>query len=105
MYSPPLHIKQEIQIPQVTSMTSSPDSSPSPNQLNQQLTVNTCSGSGNSANIAAVLASVGGAQAGPMSQGGQIIAQQTDPNTGGIWQITTQNQAKVSKVVVVVFYC
>merc|ERR1719242_384953 len=41
MYSPPLHIKQEIQIPQVTSMTSSPDSSPSPNQLNPSQ-VNSC---------------------------------------------------------------
>ena len=96
MYSPPLHIKQEIQIPQVTSMTSSPDSSPSPNQLNPSQ-VNSCSGTGSAANIAAVLASVGGAQAGGINngQGGQIIAQQTDPNTGGIWQITTQNQAKV----------
>merc|ERR1711936_124851 len=96
MYSPPLHIKQEIQIPQVTSMTSSPDSSPSPNQLNPSQTVNSCSGPGSAANIAAVLASVGGAQAGGINngQGGQIIAQQTDPNTGGIWQITTQNQAK-----------
>ena len=98
MYSPPLHIKQEIQIPQVTSMTSSPDSSPSPNmQNNPSQTVNSCSGSGSAANIAAVLASVGGAQAGGINAGqaGQIIAQQTDPNTGGIWQITTQNQAKV----------
>jgi nuclear receptor subfamily 5 group A protein 3 len=94
--SPPLHIKQEIQIPQVTSMTSSPDSSPSPNQLNPSQTVNSCSGAGSAANIAAVLASVGGAQAGGINNGqaGQIIAQQTDPNTGGIWQITTQNQAK-----------
>ena len=94
MYSPPLHIKQEIQIPQVTSMTSSPDSSPSPVQLGPSQTVNSCSGS---ANIAAVLASVGGTQAGGINTGqaGQIIAQQTDPNTGGIWQITTQNQAKV----------
>jgi nuclear receptor subfamily 5 group A protein 3 len=93
MYSPPLHIKQEIQIPQVTSMTSSPDSSPSPVQLGPSQTVNSCSGS---ANIAAVLASVGGTQAGGINTGqaGQIIAQQTDPNTGGIWQITTQNQAK-----------
>ena len=100
MYSPPLHIKQEIQIPQVTSMTSSPDSSPSPNmQNNPSQTVNSCSGSGSAANIAAVLASVGGAQAGGINTGqaGQIIAQQTDPNTGGIWQITTQNQAKVGK--------
>merc|ERR1719150_1663521 len=77
-------------------MTSSPDSSPSPNQLNPSQTVNSCSGPGSAANIAAVLASVGGAQAGGINngQGGQIIAQQTDPNTGGIWQITTQNQAK-----------
>ena len=98
MYSPPLHIKQEIQIPQVTSMTSSPDSSPSPNQLNPSQTVNSYSGAaGSTANIAAVLASVGGAQAGGINtnQAGHIIAQQTDPNTGGIWQITTQNQAKV----------
>ena len=103
MYSPPLHIKQEIQIPQVTSMTSSPDSSPSPNQLKPSQTVNSCSGSGSAANIAAVLASVGGAQAGGINTGqaGQIIAQQTDPNTGGIWQIMTQNQAKVCIQVIV----
>ena len=98
MYSPPLHIKQEIQIPQVTSMTSSPDSSPSPNQLGSSQTVN--SQQGNAANIAAVLAHVGGTQAGGINanQAGQIIAQQTDPNTGGIWQITTQNQAKVCAI-------
>lgn len=29
----PIHIKQEIQIPQVSSLTSSPDSSPSPNMM------------------------------------------------------------------------
>merc|ERR1712127_918648 len=50
MYTPQLHIKQEIQIPQVTSMTSSPDSSPSPVQLPYGLTMsatgNTNSGSG-----------------------------------------------------------
>ncbi len=33
MYTPQLHIKEEVQIPHVTSMTSSPDSSPSPVQL------------------------------------------------------------------------
>jgi len=31
--SNPIHIKQEIQIPQVSSLTSSPDSSPSPNMM------------------------------------------------------------------------
>lgn len=77
MYTPQLHIKQEIQIPQVTSMTSSPDSSPSPVQLPHGLSC-TMSGSGNSN---------GG---GGLSTQGQIIAQQTDPSTGGIqWQIST----------------
>ena len=98
MYSPPLHIKQEIQIPQVTSMTSSPDSSPSPVLQGPSQTVNSGPGSGpgSAANISAVLASVCGNQAGGIhtGQAGQII-QQTDPNTGGIWQITTQNQTKV----------
>lgn len=76
MYTPQLHIKQEIQIPQVTSMTSSPDSSPSPVQLPYGLTM---SATGNS--------NSGG---GLSTQGGQIIAQQTDPSTGGIqWQIST----------------
>ena len=72
MYTSPLHIKQEIQIPQVTSMTSSPDSSPSPVQLPHGLTMSaTNSGSG-------------------LSTQGQVIAQQTDPSTGGIqWQIST----------------
>ena len=106
MYSPPLHIKQEIQIPQVTSMTSSPDSSPSPVQLGSggsHAGGGNLSGGGNTAGIAAVLASVGGSNVGgPANQsggGGQIIAQQTDPNTGGVWQISTSpNQAKVHKM-------
>lgn len=43
MYTPPtLHIKQEIQIPQVTSMTSSPGSSPGP--LGQQSGLSTMAG-------------------------------------------------------------
>lgn len=79
MYTSPLHIKQEIQIPQVTSMTSSPDSSPSPVQLPHGLTMSTSGGS-----------SAGGATGtGGLSTQGQIIAQQTDPSTGGIWQIST----------------
>merc|ERR1719461_2579516 len=74
MYTTPLHtIKQEIQIPQVTSMTSSPDSSPSPVQLPHGLTMS--ASTNNSSGL---------------STQGQVIAQQTDPSTGGIqWQIST----------------
>merc|ERR1719411_1488429 len=63
-YTPNLHIKQEIQIPQVTSMTSSPDSSPSPVQLpHGTVQLNTSNGN----------------NGGGLSTQGQIIAQQTDP--------------------------
>lgn len=81
MYTSPLHIKQEIQIPQVTSMTSSPDSSPSPVHLPQ--------------NIMSSSAAAGGNQAAGGSGGqGQVLAQQTDPGTGGLqWQISTSPQA------------
>ena len=80
MYTSPLHIKQEIQIPQVTSMTSSPDSSPSPVQLPHGLTM---SASGGNNSTAAVAAASG------LSTQGQIIAQQTDPASGIQWQIST----------------
>lgn len=74
IYTSQLHIKQEIQIPQVTSMTSSPDSSPSPVQLAHGLTMSATGNSGSNLS----------------SQGPQIIAQQTDPSTGGVqWQIST----------------
>lgn len=77
IYTSQLHIKQEIQIPQVTSMTSSPDSSPSPVQLAHGLTMSATGGSG-------------GGGSNLSSQGPQIIAQQTDPSTGGVqWQIST----------------
>merc|ERR1712110_625784 len=70
IYTSQLHIKQEIQIPQVTSMTSSPDSSPSPVGLHP-ITMSNQNSNG-----------VIGNQ--------QVIAQQTDPSTGGIqWQITS----------------
>jgi len=70
VYTPPtLHIKQEIQIPQVTSMTSSPGSSPGP--LTQQTG----------------LASMAGSSGLDHSQ---VLAQHTDPTTGGVqWQIST----------------
>nr|AID52855.1 fushi-tarazu transcription factor 1 [Tigriopus japonicus] len=81
MYSSQLHIKQEIQIPQVTSMTSSPDSSPSPVQLPHSITL--ASGGGAS-----------GSGAGSSSQGGQIIAHHNDPSTGNLqWQISTSPQS------------
>ena len=78
-YTPNLHIKQEIQIPQVTSMTSSPDSSPSPVQLPPGLSMS---------------ASNGG-----LANQGQVIAQQTDPSTGGIqWQISTSPNSGSNRV-------
>lgn len=61
--TPLLHIKQEIQIPQVSSLTSSPDSSPSP---------------------AAVAAGLVTTQAGSGAGQHQLIAPSTQPNiTGG----------------------
>lgn len=59
--SPLLHIKQEIQIPQVSSLTSSPDSSPSP------------------ATVAAGLVTT---QAGSGAGQHQLIAPSTQPNLG-----------------------
>merc|ERR1711936_909467 len=35
----PIHIKQEIQIPQVSSLTSSPDSSPSPGMMSSNISI------------------------------------------------------------------
>lgn len=83
MYIPPLHIKQEIQIPQVTSMTSSPDSSPSPGQL-------TGGSQGTSAahTIAAALTNqVGGMNHQSLGVANHLIAQQTDPGAGSIGQM------------------
>ena len=81
MYTSQLHIKQEIQIPQVTSMTSSPDSSPSPVQLPHGLTMSASASNGGLANQ------------------GQVIAQQTDPSTGGIqWQISTSPKSGSNRV-------
>jgi len=78
IYTSQLHIKQEIQHPQVTSMTSSPDSSPSPVQLPHGLTMSaTVNNSGSNGN------------GNTISTQGQILAQQTDPNAGGLqWPIS-----------------
>lgn len=85
MYSSPLqHIKQEIQIPQVTSMTSSPDSSPSPVL---QLTSQGHLPSSSSANATS---STSGSASNNQHKLGQVVAQHTDPSTGGVqWQIST----------------
>ena len=76
LYTPPtLHIKQEIQIPQVTSMTSSPGSSPGP--LAQQ-------------------SGLSGLGSGGLDHS-QILAQHTDPTTGGVqWQISSGNKVILS---------
>jgi nuclear receptor subfamily 5 group A protein 3 len=78
VYSSPLHIKQEIQIPQVTSMTSSPDSSPSPVQLSHM--------------------SSGPTSHGP-HHGAHVLAPQGDQNISAVqWQINASLSAgKVKK--------
>jgi len=78
MYTPPtLHIKQEIQIPQVTSMTSSPGSSPGP--LAQQSGLSNMGGSGG-------------------LDHNQVLAQHTDPSTGGVqWQISSGNKVRTEQ--------
>ena len=97
MYTSPLQIKQEIQIPQVTSMTSSPDSSPSPVQLSQSVMSAGPSGGGSS--------SGGGSGGGSSGNQGQVLAQQTDPSTGGVqWQISTSPQAGKVKHISAQYY-
>jgi len=79
--SNPIHIKQEIQIPQVSSLTSSPDSSPSPNMMG-------------SVSVQSHLASQ--QPLAPMS--GNNMAQHQDPTKSIQWQISTSvAPASVSK--------
>merc|ERR1719242_2614942 len=83
--SNPIHIKQEIQIPQVSSLTSSPDSSPSPGMMgvsqsmmsNQQL----IPGMSSSQQMQGQGGGGGGAQ--------QQQQQANDPTKRVQWQITT----------------
>merc|ERR1719410_2564628 len=70
--NPTLHIKQEIQIPQVSSLTSSPDSSPSPGMM-----------SSNNISI----------QSGHLPSPQQKQQQQQDPTKSVQWQITTSSAA------------
>merc|ERR1719400_1747290 len=84
--SNPIHIKQEIQIPQVSSLTSSPDSSPSPGMMgvsqsmmsNQQLIPGMSSQQ-----------MQGGQGGGGGGQQQQQQQQATDPTKSVQWQITT----------------
>merc|ERR1711970_526660 len=78
--SNPIHIKQEIQIPQVSSLTSSPDSSPSPNMMS-------------SVSVQSHLASQ--QPLAPMSGNNMV---QHDPTKSIQWQISTSvAPASVSK--------
>lgn len=80
--SNPIHIKQEIQIPQVSSLTSSPDSSPSPNMMG-------------SVSVQSHLASQ--QPLAPMS-GNNMVGQHQDPTKSIQWQISTSiAPASVSK--------
>jgi len=78
--SNPIHIKQEIQIPQVSSLTSSPDSSPSPGMMG-------------SVSVQSHLASQ---QPVPLMSGNMVPQQ--DPTKSIQWQISTSvAPASVSK--------
>jgi len=70
--SNPIHIKQEIQIPQVSSLTSSPDSSPSPGIMGVSQSLHLSN------------------QQHPQSmQSHQMQVQSTDPTKSVQWQIST----------------
>jgi len=78
--SNPIHIKQEIQIPQVSSLTSSPDSSPSPNMMS-------------SVSVQSHLASQQ-----PLAPMSGNMVQHQDPTKSIQWQISTSvAPASVSK--------
>lgn len=78
--SNPIHIKQEIQIPQVSSLTSSPDSSPSPNMMGP----------------VSVQSHLASQQPLPLMSGNML--QHQDPTKSIQWQISTSlAPASVSK--------
>jgi len=79
----PIHIKQEIQIPQVSSLTSSPDSSPSPGMMGGSLSVQN-----HLANQQPVGQLGGQVQMGGQGTGGNI-SQTQDPTKSVQWQIST----------------
>jgi len=83
--SNPIHIKQEIQIPQVSSLTSSPDSSPSPVMMGGSLSLQNHLGNQQSLGQ---LGQIQGSQMGG-SQGVLNNQQTQDPTKSVQWQIST----------------
>ena len=83
--NPTLHIKQEIQIPQVSSLTSSPDSSPSPGMMSSN-NISIQSGG----HLASPQQTVTQIQ---LQQQQQQQQQQQDPTKSVQWQITTSSAA------------
>merc|ERR1719410_263458 len=77
----PIHIKQEIQIPQVSSLTSSPDSSPSPGMMTGNVSVQ--SGHLSSPQQQSVTQI-------QLQQQQQQQQQQPDPTKSVQWQISTR---------------
>jgi len=82
--SNPIHIKQEIQIPQVSSLTSSPDSSPSPGMMS---TNNISIQSGHLPSPQQTVTQI------QLQQQQQQQQQQQDPTKSVQWQITTSSAA------------
>merc|ERR550532_1203649 len=80
----PIHIKQEIQIPQVSSLTSSPDSSPSPGMMSSNISIQ--SGHLSSPQQQTVTQI-------QLQQQQQQQQQQQDPTKSVQWQITTSSAA------------
>ena len=82
--NPTLHIKQEIQIPQVSSLTSSPDSSPSPGMMSSN---NISIQSGHLPSPQQTVTQI------QLQQQQQQQQQQQDPTKSVQWQITTSSAA------------
>merc|ERR1719210_3182702 len=82
--SNPIHIKQEIQIPQVSSLTSSPDSSPSPGMMSSNISIQSAHLSSPQQQTVTQI---------QLQQQQQQQQQQQDPTKSVQWQITTSSAA------------
>merc|ERR1719245_820771 len=80
----PIHIKQEIQIPQVSSLTSSPDSSPSPGMMSSNISIQSAHLSSPQQQTVTQI---------QLQQQQQQQQQQQDPTKSVQWQITTSSAA------------
>jgi len=76
----PIHIKQEIQIPQVSSLTSSPDSSPSPGMMQSSMSLQ-------SGHLSSPQQQI------QLQQQQQQQQQQQDPTKSIQWQISTSTSS------------